>query len=52
MSGRRHSGNRSKRRNNGRSGPGSDKKRSYLFKDLEGLALHQIEEKLFQIVRD
>ena len=52
MSGRRHSGNRSKGRNNGRLEPGSDKKRSKLFKDLEGLALHQIEEMLRAVQSD
>ena len=52
MSGKKHSGNRGKRRTNRQQGGSSEKKRSNLFKDLEKLAIHQIEEMLREVKSD
>ncbi|MBD18884.1 MAG: hypothetical protein CMB13_04535 [Euryarchaeota archaeon] len=52
MSDKKRSGNRGKRRTNRQQGGSSEKKRSNLFKDLEKLAIHQIEEMLREVKSD
>ena len=52
MSGRRHSRDRAKSHGDRKPRTGSDRKRTDLFKDLEPLPTHQIEEMLHEVMSD